>query len=130
PTLIAIRGKCLLKSDRVFWYPIVTQPLDRGLGCDGNITGVDVLRAIALARLILPAKIQVLAPLATLGPKLAQVALDFGASHLGYVAPDGQVSDDPLLADPSVLEELLGSCLPTSLKEEPALLKEEPALPS
>jgi hypothetical protein len=54
-----------------------------------------------------------------LGPKLAQVALDFGASYLGCVALDGQTPNDPLVADPSVLDELLGSCLPTSLKEQP-----------
>ena len=60
---------------------------------------MEVLRAIALARLVLPAEIEVQAPLATLGPKLAQVALDFGASHLGYAAPDGQSSGDPLIAD-------------------------------
>ena len=80
---------------------------------------MEVLRAIALARLVLPAEIEVRAPLATLGSKLAQVALDFGASHLGYVAPEGQTPNDPLVADPSVLDELLGSCHPTSLKEEP-----------
>ena len=74
---------------------------------------MEILRAIALARLILPAEVEVQAPLGTLGPKLAQVALEFGASHLGYVAPDGQVPSDPLVADPGVLEELLGSCLPT-----------------
>ncbi len=79
------------------------------------ITGVEVLRAIALARLVLPAEIEVRAPLATLGPKLAQVALDFGASHLGYVAPDGQTPNDPLVADPSVLDELLGSISRTEI---------------
>ena len=85
--------------------------MDRDHGCDGNFTGVEVLRAIALARLVLPAEIEVRAPLATLGPKLAQVALEFGASHLGYVAPDGQTPNDPLMADPSVLDELaLRSC--------------------
>jgi len=119
--LITLRSKALPNGATAFWYPIVDRPLDRDCGCSDEFTGVEVLRAIALARLILPAKIQVQAPLATFGPKLAQVALDFGASHLGYVAPDGQTSNDPLVADAGVLEELLGSCLPTSLKEEPAL---------
>ena len=105
-------------QNRISWYPIVEQPLDRDLGCDSTITGVDVLRAIALARLVLPAAVQVWAPLATLGPKLAQVAMEFGASHLGYVAPEGQTPSNPLIADPSVLDELLGSCQPTCVKEE------------
>jgi 2-iminoacetate synthase ThiH len=76
---------------------------------------VDVLRAIALARLVLPAEIEVWAPLATLGPKLAHVALDFGASHLGYVALDGQTPNDPLLAAPSLLDELLQSISRTEI---------------
>jgi len=119
--LIVICGEVSPNGAAVFWYPVVDQPLDRDRGCNHDLSGVEVLRAIALARLILPSEIQVQAPLATLGPKLAQVALDFGASHLGYAALDGQTPSDPLVADPSVLEELLGSCLPTSLKEEPTL---------
>ena len=71
---------------------------------------------IALARLVLPETVEIRAPLATLGPKVAQVALEFGASHLGYVAPDGQSPADPLIADPSVLDELLDSISRTEIK--------------
>ena len=116
-TLITIRSEVSLNGNANFWYPIVEQPLDRDLACAGNITGAEVLRAISLARLVLPAAMEVRAPLATLGPKVAQVALDFGATHLGYVAPDGQTPDDPLIADPSMLDELLESCSPTCLKQ-------------
>jgi hypothetical protein len=117
-TLIATRSEVPPDGAAIFWYPIVGQPLDRDLGCDGGYTGAEILRAVALARLLLPAGIEVLAPLATLGPKLAQVALEFGASHLGYVALDGQAPDDPLVADPSLLDELLGSCQRTLFREE------------
>lgn len=122
PTLIAIRGElspsrnASLDAAANFWYPIVEQPMDGDAGCNGNITGADVLRAIALARLVLPAAIEVRAPLATLGPKVAQVALEFGASHLGCVAPQGQTPNDPLIADPGLLDELMESCVPTNLK--------------
>jgi 2-iminoacetate synthase ThiH len=92
--------------------------LDQDHVCDGDFTGVEVLRAIALARLLLPAEVEVRAPLATLGPKLAQVALDFGASHLGYAALDGQTPDDPLVAPAAMLDELLNGCLRTSPREE------------
>lgn len=119
-TLIATRGELLPGETATFWYPIAGRPFDGELGCDGGFTGVNVLRAIALARLILPAKVEVMAPLATLGPKLAQVALNFGASHLGYVAIDGQTPNDPLLAAPSLLDELLGSCQLTALEDEPS----------
>ncbi len=114
-TLIATRGELSPRETKTFWYPIVGRPFDGELGCDVGFTGVDFLRAIALARLVLPARVEIMAPLATLGPKLAQVALDFGASHLGYVALDGQTPNNPLLADPSLLDELLGSCLSTTL---------------
>jgi hypothetical protein len=117
--LIKMRSEVLSDGAAVFWYPIVGNSLDRDCKSDDDPTGVEILRAIALARLILPAEVQVQAPLATLGPKLAQVALGFGASHLGYVALDGQVPSDPLVADPGMFEELLGSCLPTSLNAEP-----------
>jgi len=118
-TLIALRGEFSSSAAATVWYPSLGTPLDRDDARDGDFTAVEVLRAIALARLVLPTEIQVQAPLATLGAKLAQVALDFGASHLGYMAFDGQTSNDPLVADPSVLDELTESCLPTTLKEEP-----------
>jgi hypothetical protein len=117
-TLIALRNEVPSTGPATFWYPIVRQPLDQDHGCGDVFTAVEVLRAIAVARLVLPAEIEVRAPLATLGPKLAQVALEFGASHLGYVALDGQMPGDPLVADPKALDELAGSCVPTSLKDE------------
>jgi hypothetical protein len=116
-TLISVRNEARPNEFAGFWYPILNNPLDRDNPGDGDFTGVDILRAIALARLILPAEIEVRAPLASLGPKVAQVALDFGASHLGYVALDGQTPGDALVADPTMLDELLGSCLPTALKD-------------
>ena len=100
-----MRSELVPAAAATFWYPIVGQPSD----------GVGVLRAIALARLVLPAEVEVQAPLAALGPKLAQVALEFGASHLGYAAPDGKKSDDPLVADPGALDELLQSISRTEL---------------
>ena len=105
-------------EESLAWYPLVTGPLDREGSADGSFTGVDVMRAIALARLLLPAGARIIAPLATLGPKLAQVALDFGATGLGYVAMDGHAASNPLMAEASVLDELLGSCLPTALNSD------------
>jgi hypothetical protein len=116
--LIAMRGDLSCSGIAHAWYPILSEPLDQDHVCDGDFTGVEVLRAIALARLLLPAEVEVRAPLATLGPKLAQVALDFGASHLGYAALDGQTPDDPLVAPAAMLDELLNGCLRTSPREE------------
>jgi hypothetical protein len=100
-----------------FWYPIVERRLDQD-GEHAGPSGVEVLRAIALARLVLPVQVEVQAPLATLGVKLAQVALEFGATHLGWVVPDGQTSEDSLIADARVLDETRGNFLPTALTED------------
>jgi hypothetical protein len=116
-----LETRCQLRgtSDTVVWYPQVSEPPDAHRMADEDFTGVDVLRAIALARLVLPANVQIVAPLAALGPKLAQVALEFGASHLGYAASDGEMPDNPLPVDQSVLKELQASCRPTKLKDDP-----------
>ena len=116
--LIAIREECSSSDASAAWYPALTEPLDRDSTANGSYTGAEVLRAIALARLVLPENVEVRAPLATLGPKLAQVALSFGASHLGFVAVDGQSPNDPLMADPLVLDELLGDCVFTTSKDD------------
>ncbi len=118
-TLIAMRGDLSSSGSARAWYPILGQPLDQERGCEDDFTGVDVLRAIALARLLLPAEVEVRAPLATLGAKLAQVALDFGATHLGYAAVDGQLPDDPLVAPAAMLDELLNGCLRTLPRDGP-----------
>jgi 2-iminoacetate synthase ThiH len=83
-----------------------------------DYTGVEVLRAIALARLLLPENVQIVAPLTTIGPKLAQVALDFGATHLGYVGSNGEPLEGPLAVNVDELKELQQSNAPTALKEE------------
>ena len=117
--LIETRRELEATRETVLWFPQVTEPPDTHGVCDGDFTGVDVLRAIALARLVLPANVQIVAPLSTLGPKLAQVALEFGAEHLGFAASDdGQSPDRPLMADRGLLDELRGSCSPTPLKED------------
>jgi biotin synthase-like enzyme len=114
-TLVATRDTVSRDEAVTAWYPVLNKPLDQDPGGDGDFSGVEVLRAIALGRLVLPPEIEVWAPLATLGPKLAQVALEFGASHLGYVAFDGQPPVDPLVADSAMFDELLGSISRTEI---------------
>ena len=107
-----------MSSEPVAWYPKVNRTPDENASSDDDYTGVEVLRAIALARLLLPGNVQIVAPLAALGPKLAQVALDFGATHLGYVASDGQPLENPLAVNVDELKELQLSCPPTAMKED------------
>jgi hypothetical protein len=116
--LIALREELGTSSEPVAWYPKVNRTPDENASSDDDYTGVEVLRAIALARLLLPENVQIVAPLASLGPKLAQVALEFGATHLGYMACDGQPLENPLSIKIDELNELQRSCSPTSLKEE------------
>lgn len=103
--LLETRRELAAVSDAVVWFPQVRQQPDTHGVHDGQYTGVDVLRAIALARLVLPARVRIVAPVSTLGPKLAQVALEFGASHVGFAAGSAE------------LEELRAGCSPTPLKE-------------
>jgi len=49
---------------------------------DGEPYGLDTLRVVALCRLTLPAGWHVAADVATLGPRLAQMCLGFGADEL------------------------------------------------
>ncbi len=116
--LIALRDELSTSNEPVAWYPKVNRTPDENASSDDDYTGVEALRAIALARLVLPECVQIVAPLATLGQKLAQVALDFGATHLGYMANDGQPLENPLAVNAEELKELQHSCPLTSLKED------------
>jgi len=117
-TLVEIRCGLDATNETVAWHPKLAGPPDEIGSSEVSFTGVEVLRAAALARLLLPANVQIVAPLAVLGPKLAQVALEFGATHLGYMAADGQVLDHPLAASQAMLDELRGACSTTAIKEE------------
>jgi hypothetical protein len=117
--LVATRDELAKSIEPAAWYPEVSRPPDEnGASHNDNYTGVEALRAVALARLLLPANVEIVAPLATLGAKLAHVALDFGATHLGYVSCDGQPLENPLAVSAADLKEFERSCPPTTLKEE------------
>jgi hypothetical protein len=117
--LIAFRDELGATSEPVAWYPKVNGSPDENASSKDDYTGVEVLRAVALARLLLPENVQIVAPLAALGPKLAQVALDFGATHLGFVTCDGQPLESPLAVNADELKELQRSSSPTVMKEDP-----------
>jgi hypothetical protein len=74
--------------------PVFFSPLPRHAPPDKPTTGYDDLRMVALARLMLAARPDTLVRIAIdwmlSGPKLAQVALTFGADHLDAVAPTSE----------------------------------------
>jgi 2-iminoacetate synthase ThiH len=68
-------------------------PLAREQSVSTPTTGYSDVRLVALARLALPQARTIAVDWQQYGPKLAQVALTFGANHLDRVAP----TDDPAL---------------------------------
>jgi hypothetical protein len=86
--LLALRDAFCPAGHLAVWYPALTVALDQSSLPDGEASGLEVLRAIALARLLLPHEVAIGAPLTTLGEKVALTALEFGAAHFGPVAAD------------------------------------------
>jgi hypothetical protein len=115
--LLEIREEARGVAGPIEWYPVIPGSPDDSASADDGTSGVEVLRAISLARLVLPAHVTIRAPLALLGARLALAALSFGASDLGWAAPDGQSPADPLVADPGLLAELDGCLIVTLLCE-------------
>ena len=62
-------------------------PLPREQSVAVPTTGYDDVRAVAMARLALPSVRNIQVDWAQYGPKLAQVALTFGANDLDRVSP-------------------------------------------
>ena len=88
PMLIQVRAL----AARFPWLTTIA-PLSREQSVAVPTTGYDDIRAVALARLALPAVPNVQVDWAQYGPKLAQVALTFGANDLDRVS----TSDDDTL---------------------------------
>jgi hypothetical protein len=97
------------------WYPQPGKWLDHSALEDDEVSGWEVLKAIAVARLVLPRAVEIRAPLATLGVKVAQVALDFGATHLGPVAADVSTAAELRLPGLETFDELIEGLVPTAV---------------
>ena len=89
-TLMLIQARAL--AARFPWLTTIA-PLSREQSVAVPTTGYDDVRAVALARLALPGVPNVQVDWAQYGPKLAQVALTFGANDLDRVS----TSDDDTL---------------------------------
>lgn len=68
-------------------------PLPMSLGAFRPTTGYDDVKIVALARLAAPAGIRIQVDWQRYGPKLAQVALTFGADDLDNIAPSDEAPD-------------------------------------
>ncbi len=105
-TLLAVRDAIHATGRFAAWYPALTAALDQSSLPDGEPSGLEVLRAIALARLLLPDDVAIGAPVTTLGVKVALTALDFGASYSGPLAADRQTADALRLPETEALLEM------------------------
>ncbi|HEY4760420.1 MAG TPA: hypothetical protein VIH42_07565 [Thermoguttaceae bacterium] len=92
------------------WYPELSGPLDGSSLADGEASGLEVMRAIALARLVLPVEVTIRAPLVSMGEKMARVALDFGAADLGFMGADAESAALLKIPDPNDLADLFENC--------------------
>ncbi len=101
------------------WAPHLATPPDRSELAGGEPLGADVIRAVAIARLALPSRVEVRAPVAMLGPKLAQVALQFGATHLGPAAVDARTAAVLGIPTEAEIVHLIENDRPTRREVEP-----------
>jgi len=76
------------------WFPWCDQLLDSGRPREANPLGAQMLRAIGVARLVLPNLKWIRAPLSMLGLNVAHVALAFGANDLGFAAIDAGTANE------------------------------------
>jgi aminodeoxyfutalosine synthase len=90
--IIASARKCLDAIGR----PLHVSPLPRHAPADKPTTGYEDLRMVALARLMLASEatsgVRIEVDWSLYGPKLAQVALTFGADHLDAVPATSEPS--------------------------------------
>lgn len=90
--LLQLAENPVLQSRVTAWFPLCASALDRSADPKGS-EGIGLLRAIALARLMLSGVPYIRASVSLLGPSIAQIALAFGANDLGYSAVDWQTAD-------------------------------------
>jgi aminodeoxyfutalosine synthase len=92
----AERVSCLLRAVALREkFPIVRtiNPLPMSLGAFRPTTGYEDVKVVALARLAAPAETVIQVDWQRYGPKLAQVALTFGANDLDNVSPSDEAPE-------------------------------------
>lgn len=112
--LIEARERLVPSGRFLAWQPELTMGLDAARLSAADATGLEALRAVALARLALPAQVAVRAPWGTFGAKSAHAALFFGASHWGLMAAGPLAAATLHLPSPDDLAELLEGNIRTS----------------
>ncbi len=91
-SIFAIREKLLGNDYFTTWFPWAPVPVGEESNLRVAPLAVDLLRAVALGRLLLPEVRYIRAPLSLFGIRLAHVALSFGANDLGFAAVDASTA--------------------------------------
>ncbi len=108
--LLAIRKEILPKPGACAgWIPLFRAVLDRTLNATENPLGLEALKAVALARLLLPEIEFVQAPIALFGHKAADLAVRFGANDLGVVAVNDETANHLEIPKMTDVEELFST---------------------
>lgn len=105
--LYALREALVASGRWEVWFPWTSAVLDRQLSA-GSPLGVQLLKTIALGRLLLPEVRYIRAPLSLLGIKVAQVATHFGANDLGFATVDENSAEVLGIMRLSEVEEIMG----------------------
>lgn len=92
--LFAIRPALGTSANFAIWTPSFRSILDDLEPVASSPLGAEILRALIIARLVLPPHVCVQAPVSLLRPKFAQLTLNFGVSDLGYVSAIGSSEND------------------------------------
>ncbi len=86
--LFELRETLLPTGRLAGWYPWSAVLLDRGVPRDAAPLGLELVRSVAIASLVLPEVPVIRAPVVLFGAKAAHLALFCGANDLGPVAVD------------------------------------------
>jgi hypothetical protein len=100
----------IMSSDRcVVWYPWTDHSIKETEAGAAGPLGIQMLRVIALGRLLLPSIKHIRAPWSLLGNSIAHLALTFGANDLGFGAIDYRTAEQLRITRISETTHLAGS---------------------
>ena len=106
--LLEVRYRLAPSNRLAVWFPWTDATSGKSRWVVDQAFAVPFLRVIALARLFLPREVAVRAPSSVLGKHLAGIALQYGASDLGFVAVDSRTAESLDLARMSEVTNVFG----------------------
>ena len=90
------------------WFPWFRSAVSRFSNIGDQALGIPILRAIALARILLPQEVRIRAPISALGKHLGELSMLCGADDFGYAAVDRETATALGISLMSEVQPLLG----------------------